>query len=116
MDAGEVLLLKYMLNYTASDNCKLRLYTNNTTPVEADTTVNYTESSAAGYALATLTGTSWTVSTTSNVTTAVYAERTFSYSTSETAYGYYVTNNAGNTVLWAERFTGAPLAQYKKVA
>ena len=71
----------------------------------------YTSSAAAtGYngPLA-LTGTSWTVGTSSGTTTATYATITFSYTTTETVYGYYVTNNAATSLLWAEVFnSGSP--------
>lgn len=107
-NGGEVLCLKYMLNNTAPTNVKLHLYTNDKTPAEADVVGNYTACTATGYALKTLTGSSWTVATTDGTTTATYAEQTFTLTTSATVYGYYVTDNAGTGLLWAERFTTAP--------
>jgi len=68
---------------------------------------SYTESSATGYAGITLTGSLWTVATTTGTTVANYAQQTFSYSTSESVYGYFVTSNGKGQVLWAERFSGA---------
>jgi len=105
-NVGEVLLLKYMLNYAAPTNVELRLYTNNLTPASTDILASYTESSAAGYAGITLIGTQWTVATTSGTSVANYAQQTFSYTTSESVYGYYVTSNGRGQVLWAERFSG----------
>lgn len=106
-NVGEVLLLKYMLNYSAPTNVELRLYTNNITPAYTDILASYTESSAAGYAGITMAGTSWTVATTSGTTVANFAQQTFSYTTSESVYGYFVTSNGKGQVLWSERFSGA---------
>lgn len=105
---GEVQLLKYMVNYAPADNVVLHLYTNNWTPTSSDTLANYTESVAAGYHSMTLPGSQWTVSTVAGTSSATFATQTFSYSTSETLYGYYITNNATSTLLWVELFTGAP--------
>ena len=104
---GQVLLLKYMLNYSTPSNVELRLYTNNVTPAATDAVGSYTESSATGYVGITLTGSYWTVATTSGTTVANYAQQTFSYTTSESVYGYFVTSNAKGQVLWAERFSGS---------
>lgn len=108
-DTGDQLFLKYALNNTAASNPKLHLYTNNYTPAKGDTTGSYTEcSTATGYAAVTLPGTSWTVSTTSHVTTASYAAQTFTLTASATIYGYYITDNSSSNVLWAELFSGGP--------
>ena len=106
-NVGRVLLLKYMLNYTAAGNVQLRLYTNNISPAADDQMASYVESSATGYAAITLSGTNWTVATTSGTTVANYAQQTFSYTTSEYVYGYFGTNGGGTQVLWAERFSGS---------
>jgi hypothetical protein len=37
----------------------------------------------------------------------LFSERTFTFNTNAIAYGYYVTTTAG-TLLWVERFSGAP--------
>jgi len=105
-NVGEALLLKYMLNVTAATNTELRLYVNNVTPAYTDTVSSYVESSAAGYAGITLTGAGWTVATSSGTTVANYAQQTFSYTTSENVYGYFVTRVGKNEVLWSERFSG----------
>ena len=107
-DVGEVLLLKYALNHTVATNVKLHLYTNDYTPVEGSTISNFTECTASGYAAITLTGSSFTVSTAAGVTTAEYAQQTFTLTGASTDYGYYITDNAGTQVLWAERFSDAP--------
>jgi len=107
-DVGEVLLLSYSLNKVVQGDVKLRLFTNNYTPVEASVLASFTEAVAAGYAAITLTGASWTIASAAGVTTAEYVEQTFTLTAASTDYGYYITNNAGTQVLWAERFTDAP--------
>ena len=107
-DVGEVLLLSYALNKVAATNVKLRLFTNDYTPVEGSVVANFTEAVAAGYAAIELAGASWTVASSVGVTTAEYAEQTFTFTAASTNYGYYITNNAGTQVLWAERFSDAP--------
>ena len=107
-DVGEVLLLSYSLNKVAATDVKLRLFTNDYTPVEGSVVGNFTEAVAAGYAAIALVGASWTISSAGGVTTAAYAQQTFTLTAASTNYGYYITNNDGSQVLWAERFTDAP--------
>jgi len=107
-DEGEVNLLSHALNKIASADVKLCLFTNNYTPVEGSVYADFTEAVAAGYARITLTGASWTITTTTGVTTATYAQQTFTLTAASTNYGYFVINNAGDKVLWAERFSDAP--------
>jgi hypothetical protein len=110
-NVGEVEMLSRLLNKNASDNVVLHLYKNDQTPGEADVIGDYTECTAAGYASQELTGSSWAVSTAGGVTTATYSQRTFTFTAAEpTVYGYYVTNNAGSLLLWAERFSDGPYA------
>lgn len=105
---GEVLLLKYMLGQSTADNVRLHLYTNNLTPAATDSLSMYTESVASGYSVKELPGAAWTYGTVSSTSSASYARQTYTYSTSETVYGYYITNQGVSTLIWAERFTGAP--------
>lgn len=107
-NVGEVELLKRALNFSATGNVNLHLFASNTTPAEGDTVATYTEASASGYAIKTLTGTSWTISTSSGVTTASYGAQTFTFSAAQVVYGYFVTNAANDILLWAERFDSAP--------
>ena len=104
---GEVLALKRLLNHTAADDCKLKLYSDNITPDDDSVPGSFTECAIAGYAAKTLTGASWTVETSESVTTGSYAEQTFSFTGSGTVYGYFVTDNAGTTLIWAEKFAAA---------
>jgi len=109
-NVGEVLLLKYMLNHTSATDVVLRLYTNDVDPSETDTIATYigSEPTDVAYTPATLPGASWTVATVSGVTTASYASQFFSFSSGASTYGYFVTDNSGTGLLWAERFDAAP--------
>ena len=115
-DEGERKLLEYIVNKTAPTNLVIRLYVNDVDlSGETFTTSSFTEantgsssSSSNGYASVTLLGANWTVSTNQGVSVAVYNSTiTFSFTESQSVYGYYITNTSGN-ILWAERFSGAP--------
>lgn len=101
-NVGETEMLQRILN--GGDNCKIHLYSDNITPAEADTVASYTL--VTDPAAITLTGASWDTSSVAGE--ASYAQQTFTYTGAGTAYGYVVTDNAGTTLLWAERFTDGP--------
>jgi hypothetical protein len=107
-DAGEVELLKRMLNFSATGDVVLHLFRNNYTPIESSLVAAFTECTGAGYAAKTLTGSSWSIATAAGVSTASYAEQTFTFTATDVVYGYYVTNAAGTIVLWAELLSGSP--------
>ena len=105
-DVGEVLLLKYALNFSAAENQKMKLYATNVTPAEGDTAGSYTEAAGGGYAEKALTGSSWTVATSAGTTTGTYAAQTYTFTgaltTNAIIYGYYVVAATAGTLLWAE--------------
>ncbi|MBA7527673.1 hypothetical protein ES705_19851 [subsurface metagenome] len=107
-DVGEVLLLSYALNKVAATDVKLHLYTNDYTPVEESVVTDFIEAVAAGSAAITLTGTDWIIETAAGVTTAEQPQKTFTLTEASTNYGYYITDEAGTGLLWAERFSDAP--------
>lgn len=117
-DVGEILMLQYLVNMLATDGTSgpssgqrlLRLFTNNLTPTDSTTLATVTEAvGSTGYAPITLVGASWTTTQVAGVTTAVYSEETFTFTTAVTVYGYYVTTIYGSpALLWLERFSGAP--------
>lgn len=108
-DVGEVLLLSYALNKIAPGaSVRLKLFSNNYTPVEGSVIASFTEATTAGYAAITLTNTDWTVETAAGVTTAAHIQKTFTLTGAGTHYGYYITDIAGTGLLWAERFDDAP--------
>lgn len=105
---GEILLLQYIVGMVNADNPVLHLYANDVTPSDSTVIADLTEvAGSTGYAAITLLSNQWTTTQLGGVTTAVYSERTFSFTTDATAYGYYVTNET-NQLLWLERFSGAP--------
>lgn len=106
---GEMLLLKYILNHTASTNKVVHLYKNDVDHTDDSLTISsLTEATEAGYAPVTLTGASWTVTNNSGVVTAEYAQIGFTFTTSVSVSGYYVTSTNASELLWLERFSGAP--------
>ncbi|QDU81546.1 hypothetical protein Pla110_32880 [Polystyrenella longa] len=105
-NTGESLALAIMVNKTAAANLTYHLYSNDKTPSETDVLTDYTEASAAGYSAITTTGASW--DTTSVSGSASYAQQTFTFTTDETVYGYFV--KKGTTMLFSERFSGAPFS------
>ena len=105
---GELLLLKYVLNHTVPDNARLHLYSNEREPSDDDVLSSYTECTAAGYASMSLNGSLWTFATAAGTTTASYPTRTFTFTTSATVNGYYMTNNAATQLIFAESFDDGP--------
>ena len=113
---SDLLMLQYIVNTLAQDGSAgpsggerlLRLYDNNLVPSKTSVIGDINEATASGYTSITLSGSNWTVATSSAGTnSAVYSEQTFSFSTSVTIYGYYVTDLSSN-LLWVERFSTAP--------
>ena len=108
-NAGELIILQYMVNKTDPGDLILHLYSNDQSLVEATVLANLTENTEAGYAEATLAGADWSTALVStNTATASHTEKTFTFTAGATVYGYYVTDNSKATLLWAERFSGAP--------
>ena len=102
-DEGEV----QMLTWVFANSTIMHLFTNDVTPAAGSTVATFTEATDGNYEEKTLTGDNWSISTVSNVGTAEYAQQTFSFGGTATVYGYYVTDSAGTTLLWAERFSAA---------
>lgn len=106
-DEGLIIIMSTFFKNTAAQNLKLKLFATNVTPAHNMTTATFTEANGGGYAAITLTNNSWTVADNSPVD-AVYAQQTFTFTgaltTNATVYGYYVTNNAEDKVIWAQLF------------
>lgn len=115
---SELLMLQLLVNMIGQDggaapaggNRLLKLFANDYTPDETTSLGNLTETTIAGYAVVTLVGSSWTTTHVTGVSTAVYSEQTFTFSTGATIYGYYVTTLGTPALLWSQRFDGAPYA------
>src|SRR5687767_14186556 len=91
---GEILLLQYIVGMVNADNPVLHLYSNDVTPSDSTVIGDLTEVARPGYAAKTLLSANWTTTQASGVTTAVFSEQTFSFSTDATAYGYFVTDES----------------------
>lgn len=106
--AGEVVMFNNLLNIVAPQTLKLKLYTNNHTPIEADTEADYTEASGNGYANISLTPGTWVV-TPGNPSTAAYPQQTFTFTGNlGNVYGYWVAQTTSGKIMWAELFTDGP--------
>jgi hypothetical protein len=107
-NAAENVMLQNILNKTAPQNGKLKLFTNNITPAEADTEATYTEAVGFGYAAITLAPGSWTI-TPGAPTSAAYPEQTFTFTGAlGNVFGYFVVQETSGKILWAERFSNGP--------
>jgi hypothetical protein len=109
-DTGENLTLEMMVNKTAPQNLQLRLYQNNITPSDTDTTATYTEANFTGYAAIALTGASWNAASAGTITYSAQQTFTCTGASSNTIYGYYVTQVTSTTLLYSERDASAPFS------
>ena len=107
-DVGEVECLTRI--FKSSEGSKLQLYANDLTPSDGTSVGTVTACGVSGYSAIALSAGTFTVSTNGGITTANYVQQTFTLTTAGSAYGYYITNSAGTTLLFAERFTGAPFS------
>jgi hypothetical protein len=107
---GEALNLKAWLNITAPQDIRVKLYTNNQSPVFGNTEANFTEMGAVqGYAYVDLTAGNWVISG-SEPSLAAYPQITWSFTAGgpTSLYGYVVLQQTSGKALWAELFTGGP--------
>lgn len=109
---GMIQLLKGLFNdqwASGGRNLKLRLFTNNITPISTHHLTSYEEVSGGGYTEKTLTNGQWLVSTVGNVAQAAYSTEvvwTFSgaIDCAKTIYGYYIADlDASPYLWWAEK-------------
>ena len=108
--SGEILFLQYIVGMVSPDNPVLHLFSNDVTPSDSTVIGDLTEvNTSTGYEAITLNSTGWTTTQVAGVTTAVYSEETFNFTTDVVSYGYYVTNES-DQLLWLERFSGAPFS------
>jgi hypothetical protein len=107
--AGEQIALQNLVNAVAPQTLVLKLYSNNQTPTELDTASNYTEVSGYGYTSVTLTPGNFTFSE-GDPTTATYPQITYTFTgAAGYIYGYYVVQASSNALVFANRFTNAPI-------
>jgi len=107
-NAAEDVMLQNILNKTAPQDGRLKLYTNNITPAETDTEASYTEAAGFGYADILFSPASWTI-TPGAPTSAAYPQQTYTFTGAlGNVYGYYVVQTTSGKILFAERFSTGP--------
>lgn len=100
-------IVRYTLGLTSAFHLVLHLYTNNHTPALADVSGNYTECSLSGYGAVTLTGSSWTGSTSGGLASYTYPTITWTFfanTGSTTIYGVFGTDSDTGHLCFAESF------------
>jgi hypothetical protein len=108
-NAAETVALKAFLNKTAGENLVLRLYSDDQTPAKTDVAGDYTEVSGNGYASIELLPATFTF-TDGDPSTAAYPQQTFGFSgAAGNIYGYYVTQKTTGALMFANRFSNAPI-------
>jgi len=86
----------------------LRLYENDVSPAEGDTTATYTEATIAGYSQKSLVRATWNpASTDTGTTSKTYPQQSWTFTGAGTIYGYYIVKATAGTILWAERVFGS---------
>jgi hypothetical protein len=110
VDAGLQRKLTDLASAWNSTKLKLHLYKSNTTPTTSSTVGSFTECDFAGYAAQDISG--WAYDTVSaHVADMTASANTFTRSTTGTAqnvYGYFVTDQAGTTLYFAELDPSGP--------
>lgn len=110
---GELELLEKMIkdNLSTDEKYLLRLYRIDHTPLDADTTTNYTEASFTNYTPVTLNrGTDWNSASASGSKAEIELANQQSWTSGtdgNTIFGYYVVGATSQKLLWAEKF-GTP--------
>lgn len=113
--AAEKTVLDFALGVTVPGNQILKLFVNNVAPSDPDVAATYTEMTTLGYALKTLTKTSWVTiaGATGAPATSAYPQQTWTFTagTPVTVYGYFVVDATTGLLLWAEAFTSPKVVQ-----
>lgn len=109
-DVGENVALEAFVNKTAPQNGVLRLFKNNITPSDTDTTATYTEAVFPGYAALTLTGATWNAAAAGTISYSAQQVFTCSGVAVDDIYGYYINQLASTILMWSERDAAAPFA------
>ena len=108
-NAAEQVALENFINKTAPESLVLRLYSDNQTPAKTDVVGDYTEVSGSGYSAVTLTPSSF-VLTPGDPSSAAYPQVTFAFNgAAGNVYGYYVTRATTGDLMFANRFSNAPI-------
>jgi hypothetical protein len=112
-EVGERNLLNMLLRTASPPDFEILLFSNDYTPVETSAYGDFTIHTAAGLnVVKTLSRAGWAAATTSSgVTSSVYAQQSWQNTSGSTqsVYGYIVREAGTSNLLWAERFTNAPI-------
>jgi hypothetical protein len=108
MDTGAVKMLTAY--FKSGETLKLKLFTNNITPLDSHTPADYTEvvtGAPANYVSKDLVTANWTISIVSNIAQAIYTQQPFNFDAALagglSVRGYFVVDSA-NTLVWAEQY------------
>jgi|SRR6185503_155390 len=117
---GEIQLQTDLVTGGSLENWTLKLYKSNTTPAEGDTAVTYTEADFTGYSAKTLTrstgSTTWSTPAgsgsvlESGCSISTYHSGTpqsWSATSAQTIYGYFIIGATSGKVIFAEKFASA---------
>jgi len=108
-DVGEKELLDWALKDTG-EGLKLNLFKNDYTPVSTSINTDFTVADFTGYAEKTIARGDWGAAATngSDKGESIADDQTWSPTSAQDVYGYYVSPASDNTViLWAEKFAAA---------
>jgi hypothetical protein len=109
-DVGENAILEMIVNKTAAQDLRVRLFKNNITPSDTDTGATYTESTFPGYAFIALPGASWNAAAAGSIAYSSQQTWTCSGAAAENCYGYYILQSVSGILMWSERDASAPFA------
>lgn len=111
-NVGEGRMIRLITNTiaTTGENLNIRLFKSNTTPTSTMTLTDYTEATFTGYASVAATSASWTINEGAPTSATQAAATTFTCTaaTSESIYGYYLSNQQSSVLMWSERFSDGP--------
>jgi len=112
VDGRKRALNAYMRNLNTNIQFNYHLYSNNFVPTDAMVIGDFTENTFPGYASQSVVAAGWSSPAddgTCSSTSAASQVYTATGASSQSAYGYYVTDNADGALLFAELFTGGPV-------
>lgn len=103
---SEIRMLEYILNITSADNPKLWLYSNDITPDGDSVIGDFTLITSSDIELDPL---NWVISTVNGLGVAEYPTQIYTLTPGTVIYGYVITNNASDFLLWSQRCFFAPV-------
>lgn len=94
------------------ENRSLKLFSNNITPAQTDTAGTYTEATFTGYSAKTLTSkystvAAWGTPTAGNPEQIAYPQQSWTSTSAQTIYGYFVVGSDSTTLEWSEAFSSS---------